>query len=113
MRLTSFSFVLVTVWVLCIGCASRRGTWDFTSKQSATCGLHKVVMTPKRVNLAFGMKPNTYYEAPAYKAMVQTFPHGDQPYDIGTCSPPRQRYARVYVCPVCAEVRRQWLAENK
>ena len=70
-------------------------------------------MTPKRVDLAFGMKPRTYYESPAYNAMVRTFPHGDQPYDIGTCIPPRQRYAQVFVCPLCTEVRRQWLAENK
>ena len=112
MRLPNLGLAFVAVAALCTGCASRRGTWDLTAEQSSICGLHQVAMTRKRVHLAFGMMPHTYYQSPAYQAMVQTFPHGDQPYDIGTCIPPRQRYARVFVCPVCTEVRRLWLADN-
>ena len=76
--------LIAFVSTLLTGCQSRQGVavteiqrygiYDFTPKRSATCEVHRVAMSPKVVDLEFGMKPVT----DTMKARWELFPHADR-----------------------------------
>ena len=65
-------------------------------------------MTPKRVEMTFGMKRSEWFLS-LWEARRILFPHADEIFDTGACCPSYEKYARIYVCATCTEVRTQWL----
>jgi hypothetical protein len=88
---------------------SQDGIYDFTAGRSAVCEIHGVTMSPKVVDLEFGMKAITETDT----ARRQLFPHADEPYDTGYCIPLVERRGRVYLCPRCTEARALWFRTHK
>jgi hypothetical protein len=77
--------------------AASDGVFDFTPKRSATCEVHRVMMSPKLVDLDYGMKPVT----DLMKARWERFPHADEMYDTGYCASLGVSGGRVFVCDQC------------
>jgi hypothetical protein len=116
-RLT-LSITLMTAMLL-VGCHSPQNVavtaarpddiYDFTTNRSAMCRVHRVIMSPKVVDLDFGMKPVT----DTMKARWELFPHADETYDTGYCIPLVETRGRVFVCDQCTEARATWMnAQN-
>jgi len=88
-----------------VGCASSRRVEDLTLNRPATCELHKITMTQKRVTETYGMKVRY---SPMDLARPALFPHADEPYDTGACMR-SYRFARIWICAQCSQARTAWL----
>jgi len=107
MKPRNFVVSILTAAILA-GCASSRRVHDLTVNHSATCAIHKLAMTQKRVTETYGMKVRL---SPMDLARPALFPHADEPYDTGACMR-CHRFARIWVCPRCSEARTAWLATH-
>ena len=87
----------------------RQGALDLTADNFSVCEIHGGEMVPKSVGLGFRMKRR---RSEKDRARPTTFPHADEPYDTGWCIPPRELFAKVFVCAACTEVKNSWLAKN-
>jgi hypothetical protein len=102
--------------VLLVGCMSHpeypvrhAGYYDFTVGRSPTCEIHHLTMTPKLVDLEFGLRVPTEMD----RARPELFPHADEPYDTGFCVPLEETRGNVFVCPRCTEARTGWFSAHK
>jgi hypothetical protein len=100
--------VVAAIVVAFVRLAYALSTIDLTKGRPATCEVHKMSMSPTRVNLTYGMRYNT----PMDTARPTLFPHADEPYDTRACMGTQQTKARVYVCPACTKARSTWLQTN-
>jgi hypothetical protein len=100
--------VVAVVAAALVWWADVRSTLDLTKGGQATCEVHNVSMSTKRVDLTFGMR----YDTPMDTARPSLFPHADEPYDTRACMGTQQTKARVYVCPICTKARSTWIQTN-
>ena len=102
---------VLLIGVPLVGCVSSRRVMDLTAKQSSTCEVHHVTMTTKRVGMTYGMKRDPWFLS-LWQARSASFPHADEIYDTHACMASYEKYARIFVCPVCTESRTNWLATH-
>ncbi len=96
------SIVVYIRWV------DARQVLDLTGNSVTTCEVHSLSMSPKLVDLTYGMR----YDTPMDEARPALFPHANEPYDTRACMGVQQTKARVYVCPLCTKAHSAWLQAN-
>lgn len=105
MRILVIGILAVTILA---GCATSRRVHDLTANRSATCEIHNLAMTQKRVTEACGLRVRIN---PKGLVRPELFPHADEPYDTRACMR-CHRFARIWVCPQCSEARAAWLGTH-
>ena len=100
--------VIAAVVVALVRYVDALNILDLTRGRAATCEVHMASMSPKLVDLTYGMR----YDTPIDTARATLFPHADEPYDTRACMGMQQTKARVYVCPACTKARSTWLHTN-
>ena len=89
MRIAFLIFICVAMLAGCkshseyVAPVRHDGFYDFTVSQPAICEIHHVAMSPKLVELEFGLRAPTEMG----RVRPQLFPHADESYDTGFCVP--------------------------
>jgi|GEM_PF-7027996 hypothetical protein len=104
MKTRDLAILLVATTILA-GCASGWRVHDLTLRGPATCEIHNLAMTRKRVTEACGLRIRTN---PMDLVRPELFPHADEPYDTQACMR-CHNYARIWVCAKCSNARTAWL----
>ena len=97
--------IVLLATALLAGCSTGRRVHDLTTNISATCKVHHLPMTQKRVAEASGMRVRLN---PMDLVRPELFPHADEAYDTRACMK-CHKYARIWVCAKCSEARIAWM----